>query len=109
MATPQVLGLGVRFFCVARTGKKWLPMGALSVLRLEEWGEHISYAHTTADGVTDTMAVVWVSRERSHFISSASNTLSGTLYDCARWRHFEDDAERVMVTVACWLCWRKMT
>jgi len=72
-------GSGRPVFCVARTGKKWLPIGALSVLRLEEWGEHILYAHTTADGVTDTMAVVWVSRDRSHFIFSASKALSGTL------------------------------
>jgi len=72
----------------------------LSVLPLEERGEHFSYVHTTADGVTDVMAVLWVDRERRYFISSTSTTLPGMPYDRVRWWQVGDDAERVVVTVA---------
>jgi len=39
-------------------------MSTLSVLPLEERGDHISYTHKTADGVADMLAVLWVDRER---------------------------------------------
>jgi len=70
------------------------------VLPLEERGEHVSYVHATADGVTDVMAVLWVNRERRYFISSALTTLPGMPYDRVRWRQVGDDAERVVLTVA---------
>jgi len=59
----------------------------------------MSYTHTTADGVMDLMAVLWVDRERSYFIASTSTTLSGAPYDRLRWRHGEDTAARVALTV----------
>jgi len=57
-ATQQLLSMGLRFIGVVKTGTKGFPMGAMSVLPLEERGEHVSYVHTTADGVTDMMAVL---------------------------------------------------
>jgi len=92
--------MGLRFIGVVKTGTKGFPLGALSVLPLEERGEHVSYVHTTADGVTDMMAVLWVDRERRYFISLASTTLPGTPFDRVRWRQVGDDAERVVLTVA---------
>jgi len=91
--------MGLRFIGVVKTGTKGFLMGALSVLPLGERGEHVSYVHTTADGVTDMMAVLWVGRELSYFISSTSTNLPETPYDRVRWRQVGDDAERVVLTV----------
>jgi len=57
-ATQQLLSMGLRFIGVVKTGTKRFPMCALSVLPLDERGEHALYVHTTADGVTDMMAVL---------------------------------------------------
>jgi len=91
--------MGLRFIGVVKTGTKGFHMGALSVLPLQERGEHVSYVHITADEVTDMMAVLWVGRELSYFISSTSTNLPGTPYDRVRWRQVGDDAERVVLTV----------
>jgi len=99
-ATQQLLSMGLRFIGVVKTGTKGFPMGALSVRPLEERVQRVSYVHTKADGVTDTMSVLWVDRERRYFISSASTNEPGTPYDLVRWRQVGDDAKRVVLTVA---------
>jgi len=99
-ATQQLLSMGLRFIGVVKTGTKSFPLGVLSVLPLEDQGEHVSYAHTTADGVTVMMAVLRVDQERCYFIFSASATLLGAPYDCVLWRQLRDNPERVVLTVA---------
>jgi len=99
-ATQQLLGMGLRFIGVVKIGTEGFLFGALSVLPLEERGEHVIYVHAPADGVTDTMAVLWVDWERRYFISSASSTLPGTPYNRVRRRQVGDDAERVVLTAA---------
>jgi len=99
-ATQQLLSMGLRFIGVVKTGTNGLPIGALSVLPLKERGEHVSYVHTTANGVTDIMAVLWVDRKRRYFISSASTTLPRTPYDRVRWWQVGEDSERAVLTVA---------
>jgi len=98
-AAEQLLGMGLRFIGVVKTATRGYPMSTLSVLPLEERGEHISYTHKTADGVADMLAVLWVDRERRYFISTASCTLPGRPCDRVRWRQVGDHAERVVLTV----------
>jgi len=64
----QLLAMGLRFIGVVKTATRGYPMGTLSKLPLEDRGEHAAYAHKTADGVVDRMAVLWVDRERRYFI-----------------------------------------
>eukprot|EP00168_Porphyra_purpurea_P004846 TRINITY_DN15871_c0_g1_i1.p2 TRINITY_DN15871_c0_g1~~TRINITY_DN15871_c0_g1_i1.p2 ORF type:complete len:160 (-),score=11.26 TRINITY_DN15871_c0_g1_i1:9-488(-) len=91
--------MGLRFIGVVKTATRGYPMGALSVLPLEQRGEHVSYTHATADSVADLMAVVWVDREHRYFIASTSGTLEGTPYNRLRWRQGKVTASRVALTV----------
>lgn len=95
----QLLRMGLRFIGVVKTATRGYPMGALSVIPLQQRGDHRSFLHSTADGVTNLMAVLWVDRERRYFISSASTTLPGDPCRRVGWRQVEDDAERVALSV----------
>jgi len=56
--------MGLQLFAAVKKATRGYPMSTLSVLPLEERGDHISYTHKTADGVADMLAVLWVDRER---------------------------------------------
>jgi len=64
--------MGLQLIGVVKTATRGYPMSTLSVLPLEDRGDHILYTHKTADGVADMLAVLWVDRERQYFISKAS-------------------------------------
>ena len=98
-AARQLLGMGLRFIGVVKTATRGYPMGALSVIPHEARGQHVSYNHSTADGVMDLMALLWVDRERRYFIASTSTSLMGTPYERMRWRQTGAHAERVVLTV----------
>jgi len=98
-AAQQLLAMGLRFIGVVKTATRGFPMGPMTATPLRERGEHMSYTHMKADGVTDLMAVLWVDRERRYFIASMSTTLPGTFYDRLRWRQGEDTVARVALTV----------
>ena len=98
-AAQQLLGMGLRFIGVIKTATRGFPMSSLSTIPLEARGQHVSYTHTTADGVPDLMAVVWVDRECRYFIASTSSTLAGTPYNRLRWRQGDVTASRVALTV----------
>jgi len=74
-------------------------MGPMKATSLRDRGEHMSYTHTTKDGVTDLMAALWVDRNWRYFIASTSTTRPGTPYDRLRWRPGEATAARVALTV----------
>jgi len=95
----QLLGMGLRFIGVVKTATRGFPMASMSTAPLGARGEHFSYKHTSADGVTDLMAVVWVDRERRYFIASASSTIPGKPYTRLRWRQGDESAARVTLTV----------
>eukprot|EP00170_Pyropia_yezoensis_P004870 contig_19818_g4884 len=95
----QLLRMELRFIGVVKTATRGDPMGAFSVIPLEQRGEHRPFLHSTADSVTDLIAVLWVDRERRYFTSSASTTLPGDPCRRVRWRQVEDDAQRVALTV----------
>ena len=95
----QLLGMGLRFIGVVKTATRGFPMASMSTAPLGARGEHFSYKYTSADGVTDLMAVVWVDRERRYFIASASSTIPGKPYTRLRWRQGDESAARVTLTV----------
>lgn len=94
-----LLSMGLRFIGVVKTSTRGYPMGTLSGIPLQARGQHVSYTHSSADGLVDMMAVVWVDRERRYFIATTSTTLPGTLCERVRWPQVGDRAERVAVTV----------
>ena len=63
-AACQLLGIGLRFIGVVETATRGDPMGALSVIPFEARGQHVAYTLSTADNVTDLMALLWVDRKR---------------------------------------------
>jgi len=88
-AAQQLLGMGLRFIGVIKMATRGFPMSSRSAIPLQARGQHVSYTHSTADGVPDLMAVVWVDRERRYFIASRSSTLAGT--PCSRLRWLQED------------------
>jgi len=98
-AAQQLLGMGLRFIWVVKRATRSLPMGSLSAIPLEARGQHVSYTHSTADGLPDLMAVVRVDRERRYFIASTSSTLVGTPYNRLRLRQGDVTASRVALAV----------
>jgi len=100
VATAQkLLVMGLRFIGVVKTAKMRFPMASRTIVPLGARGEHFSYKHASADGVTDLMAVLWVDRERRYFIASASSALPGQPYTRRRWRQGDESAARVALTV----------
>lgn len=98
--TPlELLKMGLRFIGVVKTATHGFPMGALSVIPLDARGQHASFTHANADGVTDMMAVLWVDRERRYFIASTSTSLPGAPCQRVRWRQMSTEAARVALTV----------
>lgn len=89
--------MGLRFSGVLKTATRGFPMQALSTMVLDARGYYASYSRTTADGVVDLMAVVWVDRERRY--SSTSTTLPGEPYERMRWRQIDEEAKKVLLTV----------
>lgn len=79
-AATQLRGMGLRFIGVVKTATRGYPMQALSTLEVTARGDHATYFHTTAEGVVDLMAVMWVDRNRRIFIASASTSLPGEPY-----------------------------
>lgn len=85
----KLLAMGLRFIGVVKTATRGYPMGVLSVVPLEERGQHASLAHVTADGVTDIMAVLWATERggtslllpRAACLARRASTCNG-----ARWR-----------------------
>lgn len=98
-AAIELRKMGLRLSGVLKTATRGFPMQALSTMELDARGDYASYTHTTADGVVDLMAVVWVDRERRYFISSSSTTLPGEPYERIRWRQIDGEAKRVLLTV----------
>ena len=98
-AARQLLGMGLRFIGVFMTATRGYRMGALSVIPLEAWGQHVAYTHSTADGVTYMMALLSVDKERRYFIASVSTSLMSTPYERMRWRQTGYHAERVALTL----------
>jgi Transposase IS4 len=70
---------GVRFIGVVKTATYSYPMKLLQSKVLPTRGEWKSYVHQR-DGKVAAMAVVWVDRERRHFISTASSVVEGDKY-----------------------------
>jgi len=95
----QLLGMGLRFIGVVKKATRGLPMVSMSIVQLGARGEHFSYKHTSADGVTDLMAVLLVNRERRYFIASASSTLPNKPDTRLRWRQGDESAARMALTV----------
>jgi len=98
-AAQQLLGMGLRFIGVIKTATSGFPMSSLSKIPLEARGQHVSYTHSTADGVPDLMAAVWVDRDRRCFIAFASSTLAGTRYNRLRLRQRDVTVFCVTLTV----------
>lgn len=73
--------------------------GSLSVILPQQRGEHRSLLHSTADGVADLTAGLWIDRQRRYFISSASTTLPEDACQRVLWRQVEIEAERVLLSV----------
>ena len=55
--------------------------------------------HRDEKSEVPVMAVLWMDRDRRHFISTASTVLEGTSYTRLRWRQTDDGLERVELVV----------
>lgn len=59
VATAMVLlAMGLRFIGVVKTASRGYPMASLSVIPLGARGQHASYIHVNAAGLTHMMAVL---------------------------------------------------
>lgn len=100
VATAMVLlAAGLRFIGVVKTATSGYPMASLSVIPLWARGQHASYIHVNAAGLKDTMAVLWVDRERRYLIATASTTVPGAVLERSRWLLVGSRAKRVAFTV----------
>lgn len=54
----QLLKMGLRFIGVVKTSTRGYPMEALSVIPLQQRGDHRFFLHSTAGGVTALMVVL---------------------------------------------------
>ena len=70
--------MGLRFIGVVKTATKGYPMGYLSKIELHQRGEH--HGVVSYDGnlnSPNTLAFVWMDRERRYFISLCSSLMPG--------------------------------
>ena len=81
----ELLRLGMRFIGVVKTAHKSFPVSYLSSLTIGARGEWRGLVHKVA-GEPQLYSFVWVDRDRSYFISSASSLVEGTPYDRKRTR-----------------------
>ena len=90
---------------VVKTATKGYPMGYLSKIELSERGDH--HGVVSYDGKSNspnTLAFVWMDRERRYFISSCSSLKPGQPWNRERWRQVDREdpnaeAEKVELIV----------
>ena len=103
-SADMLMKFGLRFIGVVKTATKGYPMKYLSKIELAERGDHygvVSYDNNSNS--PNSLAFVWMDRERRYFISSCSSLLPGNPWSRVRWRQLDEDmndiAERVELTI----------
>lgn len=66
-----LLAMGLRLIGIVKTAARGYPTASLSDIPLGARGQHASYIHVNAAGLTDMMAVLWVDWERRNSIPTA--------------------------------------
>ena len=103
-SADMLMKFGLRFIGVVKTATKGYPMKYLSKIELAEQGDHyglVSYDNNSNS--PNSLAFVWMDRERRYFISSCSSLLPGNPWSRVRWRQLDEDmndkAERVELII----------
>ena len=103
-SADMLMKFGLRFIGVVKTATKGYPMKYLSKIELAERGDHygvVSYDNNSNS--PNSLAFVWMDRERRYFISSCSSLLPGNPWSRVRWRQLDEEmndiAEKVELTI----------
>ena len=103
MAADKLKEIGLRFIGVVKTATRGFPMAYLSKIELCERGEKEGVITYDENGIANSMAFVWMDRDRRYFISTCSSLNDGKPYERSRWRQINNsadaNAERVSLLV----------
>ncbi len=87
---------GLRFIGVVKTSHRKFPQKYLGEVKLNGRGNWFSMVHHGTEGNCDMGAVLWVDRERRHFISSVGTTLPGANIYRERWRRIGNESMKTV-------------
>ena len=104
MTAEACCKIGLQFIGVVKTATRKFPHQCLQACELEERGSFkASFHHKTHESDPDTMAFIWMDRDRRCFVSTCSNLRDADPIIRTRWRQVspvEDNEDPVPVTLS---------